>query len=383
VNERIPYGRQSVDEWDIAAVERVLRSDWLTQGPLVEEFENALAHRVGARFAVAVSSGTAALHLACLAGGIGLGDEVLTSPMTFVASANCALYCGGTPRFSDIEPDTANLDPNGLEDAISPKTRAIIPVHYAGHPCDMTAIGRIAQSRGLLVIEDACHALGAEYLSAPVGCCKYSDMAVFSFHPVKHITTGEGGAIITNDSEIYQRLRELRTHGIVKERARFRSFDQGVSGDWYYEMQELGYNYRITDIQCALGLSQLGRLDEFLMRRRSIAAAYGELLADMPGLRLPVEKDYARSAWHLYPVLLTDAIHRKRVFERLKAQGIDVQVHYIPVHFQPYYVDLFGYRPGDFPMAEAHYANVISLPMFPAMTDEQVERVAATLRTVL
>lgn len=384
-HEPIPYGKQWLDEADIEAVVEVLCSDWLTQGPKVDEFERRLAERCGAKHAVAVSSGTAALHLACLAASIGPGDEVVTSPMTFVASANCVLYVGAEPVFADVQPDTLNLDPARLRTALTERTRAIIPVHFAGHPCDMEEIAGLARARGITVIEDACHALGAEYRGSPVGACAYSDMTVFSFHPVKHATTGEGGAVLTNNPDLDRRLRMLRTHGITNDPALFLQADRETAGPWYYELQELGFNYRITDIQCALGLSQLGKLDQFLARRAEIAALYRRLLGGVDGLTLPCERDYVRHAWHIFPVRLTDTdtAKRKRIFERLRGQGIGVQVHYIPVHLQPLYRQRFSHAPGDFPNAERYYAETVTIPLFPKMRDEDAERVADALANAL
>jgi perosamine synthetase len=393
MNDPIPYGRQWIDDDDVAAVERVLRSDWLTQGPEVEAFERTLAERCGARFAVACSSGTAALHLACLAAGLGPKDEVVVPPMTFASTANCALYVGATPVFADVQPDTLNLDPDALTAAVTDRTRAVICVHFAGHPCDMDEIAAVARDRGLKVVEDACHALGATYHGQKTGACARSDMAVFSFHPVKHVATGEGGAVLTNDEGLAERLRTFRTHGITKDPEALTDIDTELDGAWYYEMQELGFNYRITDFQCALGRSQMAKLDGFLARRREIAALYGELLADVPGLTLPAVRDRVDHAWHIYPVRVSDpagaptgvgvpagdAKRRRAVFDRLRDRGILTQVHYIPVHLHPYYRRLLGTGPGDFPVAEAYYAGALTLPLFPKMTDADVERVAGTL----
>ena len=295
----IPYGRHYIDDEDIAEVIKVLKSDFITQGPKIKEFEDALCKYTGAKYAVAVSSGTAALHLACLASGIGRGDEVITSPITFVASANCVLYCGGIPLFVDIQNDTLNIDPEKIISKITNKTRAIIPVHFAGHPCDLEEIHSIAKKYRLFVIEDACHALGAEYRGTKIGSCQYSDMTVFSFHPVKSITTGEGGAILTNNETLYEKLLTLRTHGITKDKEKWKAREEG---DWYYEMQYLGYNYRITDFQCALGISQLRKLDRFISRRREIARIYTERLSRVEGIILPVERQYVKYAWHLYTI---------------------------------------------------------------------------------
>ncbi len=372
-NEPIPYGRQWVDDDDVAAVTAALRSDRLTQGPCVEEFEDALAQRCGAAQAVAVCNGTAALHLACLAAGIGPGDEVVTSPLTFAASANCALYAGAEARFADVRPDTGCMDAADLASRVTERTRAVVPVHYAGHPCDTDRIAEVARRAGAVVIEDACHALGAEHLGRSVGSCEHADMTVFSFHPVKHVTTGEGGAVLTNDDALAERLRTLRHHGIVADPARQR-FRGEEDGGWYYEVGELGHNFRITDLQCALGTSQLRKLDAWVARRREIKAAYDEAFAGLPGVDVPAETPGAISSWHLYP-LRVPAERRRAVYDGLHARGILVQVHYVPVHLMPVYRDRYGHGPGDFPAAEAYYAREISLPMFPALTDAQVARV--------
>lgn len=391
----IPYGHQWIEEDDVAAVTEVLRSDWLTTGPWVERFEGALAEAVGARYAVAVCNGTAALHLACLAAGVGPGDVVVTSPITFVASANCALYCGAMPIFVDIDPETRNLSPVRLRHAAGiakfagrPLQGAVIPVHYAGLPCALPEVAAVAGAHGLVVIEDACHALGAEYRVEDgswcrVGSCRHSAMAVFSFHPVKHITTGEGGAVTTNDPELYRRLLLLRNHGITRDPDRLGA----QPGGWYYEQQELGCNYRLTDIQAALGLSQLRKLDRFVARRRALAALYDVALAGLDELlTLPPEPEGYWSAYHLYAVQLRlERLRggRRAVYDALRAAGIGVQVHYLPVHLQPYYRDRLGYEAGDFPAAEAYYEGTLSLPMYPQLSDADAARVAATLRQTI
>lgn len=375
----IPYGRQWISEEDIAAVVEALRSDWLTQGPLVARFEEALAEACGARFAVAVANGTAALHLAALAAGFGPGDEVITSPNTFAASANCVLYAGGKPVFADIDAETYCLDPEAVRGRLSPATKGLIPVHFAGQPCDMGALSAIAREHGLTVIEDAAHAIGATYQvdgeTYRVGACAHSAMTIFSFHPVKHVTTGEGGAITTNDPALYQKLVQLRTHGITRDPERLTRNE----GPWYYEMQELGFNYRLTDFQCALGLQQLKRLDAFVARRRAIAAAYDQAFGPETELIVPLERAGATSAYHLYVVQFRTA-ERRKVFERLRELGLGVNVHYIPVHLQPYYVRELGCRPGDCPQAEAYYGRAVSLPMYPGMTDEEIARVIAAVK---
>jgi perosamine synthetase len=375
----LPYGRQAVEESDIEAVVKVLRSDWLTTGPKVVEFEEAFAAQVGAAYAVSFSSGTAALHAAAFAAGLKTGDEAITTPLTFAATANCVLYQGATPVFGDVCPDTLNLDPAQVEKMISTKTRAILPVDYAGHPADMAAILEIARRHGLIVIEDACHALGAEYSGKSVG--GIADMTVFSFHPVKHITTGEGGMVTTNNSEFAETLRRFRNHGISSE-ARQRQ----TTGQWHYEMVLLGFNYRLPDIVSALGLEQLKRLDSNLARRREIAARYTSAFREIPGIIVPAVRSEANPAWHLYPIQLDLqklSADRAQAFRALRAENIGVNVHYIPVHYHPYYRERFGAREGQFPVAEAAYERLISLPMFHAMTDADVEDVIRALRKVL
>jgi UDP-4-amino-4,6-dideoxy-N-acetyl-beta-L-altrosamine transaminase len=374
-----------VDEEDIRAVVDVLRSDWLTQGPAVGAFERALADYCGARHAVAVSSGTAALHLACLAAGVGPGDVGITSPITFVASANCIAFCGGSPAFADVDPRTITMDPSALEAACRRQApRVVIPVDFAGQPADLPAIYRIAQAYGARVIEDAAHALGASYQDQGkeirAGSCVHADMAILSFHPVKHITTGEGGAILTNDAELYRRLLDLRTHGITKDPNRLTRDE----GPWYYEQHELGLNYRLTDLQCALGLSQMRRMKQFMERRRELVQRYQEFLANREDVRLLTEIPGRRSSYHLLVAQLSGGAERRRAFiERLHAVGIRVQVHYIPVHLQPWYHKQFGYQPGDFPQAEAYYAGCVSLPLFPRMSDSDVQRCVAALQAAL
>jgi UDP-4-amino-4,6-dideoxy-N-acetyl-beta-L-altrosamine transaminase len=393
----IPYARQSLDEDDIAAVVEVLRGDWLTQGPTIAAFEAAIAERVGAAHGIAVATGTAALHCACYAAGVGPGDEVITAPITFAASGNCALFLGAEVRFADIRPDTYCLDPDKLEAAITPRTKAIIPVDYTGQCCDIDDINAIAARHGIAVIQDAAHALGATYRGRPVG--GLADMTIFSFHPVKHIAMGEGGLIAVDDGELADKLRLFRTHGITNDDARMTLPQQAADNDgphgerrndagrapWYYEMQALGYNYRITDIQCALGLSQLGKLDRFLERRREIAARYSQAFADSPYLMPPHVEPDREHAWHLYMLRLKlERMEktRRQVFEELRAQAIGVHVHYIPLHLQPYYRDAFGHRRGDFPEAEAFYDAALTIPLFPAMSDDDCGRViAAVLET--
>jgi perosamine synthetase len=375
----LPYGRQSVDEADIAAVAEVLRSDWLTTGPKVAEFEEAFAARVSAAHAVSFSSGTAALHAAAFAASLKPGDEAITTPLTFAATANCILYQGATPVFADVSRNTLNLDPEQIEKNITTRTRAFLPVDYAGHPADMSPIMEIARRHNLVVMEDACHALGAEYKGKRVG--SIADMTVFSFHPVKHITTGEGGMVATNNPQFAETLRRFRNHGISSE-ARQRQ----NAGQWHYEMVLLGFNYRLPDILCALGLQQLQRLDANLLRRRAIAARYTALLREIPEVIVPVVRDNVNPAWHLYPIRLDLkrlTADRAQIFRALRAENIGVNVHYIPVHYHPYYRERFGSRAGEFPIAEDAYERLISLPMFHAMTDDDVEDVIHALKKVL
>ncbi len=375
----LPYGRQSIDENDIQAVVDVLRSDWLTTGPKVGEFEEAFAAWVGAKHAVSFSSGTAALHAAAFGAGLKEGDEVITSPMTFAATANCVLYQSATPVFADVSPDTLNLDPEEAAVRVTPRTKAILPVDYAGHPADLDAISEIADRHGLVVIEDACHALGAEYRGRRVGGIAH--MTVFSFHPVKHLATGEGGMVATDNPEFAQTLRRFRNHGISSDARQRQS-----AGQWHYEMVLLGFNYRLTDMACALGISQLRRLEQNLARRRKIAARYDSAFSPMSGVIPPCIRGDANPAWHLYPIRLDLAklsAGRADVFRALRAENIGVNVHYIPVHYHPYYRERFGYRGGEFPIAEDAYERLISLPMFPAMTDEDVEDVIAAVGKVI
>lgn len=364
----LPYGRQSLDESDIQAVVDTLRSDWLTTGPKVVEFEEAFAAGVGARYGISFSSGTAALHGAAFAAGIGTGDEAITSPLTFAATANCLLYQGGKPVFADVCRDTLNLDPSRVASLVTSRTKALLPVDYAGHPADLNSFLDIAERHGLTLIEDACHALGAEYRDKKVGSIAH--MTVFSFHPVKHLTTGEGGMVTTDDAGFAETLRKFRNHGIntgARERQR--------EGQWHYEMVLLGYNYRLTDIACALGLSQLSKLEENLSRRREIAARYTTELRNIPGVVIPQVRNDASPAWHLYPIRVDSeklSAGREEIFRALRAENIGVNVHYIPVHLHPYYKDHFGYRGGEFPIAEKAYESLISLPMFHGMTDQDI-----------
>lgn len=378
-NTLLPYGHQQVEEDDIQAVVEVLRSDWITQGPKVSEFEEAFAAYVGTKYAVSFTSGTAALHGTAFASGFGPGDEVITTPMTFCSTANCILFQGAKPVFADVCSDTLNIDPDKVATQITPNTRAIIPVDYAGHPADLDIILELADRYGLMVIEDACHALGAEYKGRRVG--GISHMSVFSFHPVKHITTGEGGMVTTSDEALANRLRMFRTHGIASD-ARQRQ----AKGQWYYEMTALGYNYRLPDIGCALGLSQLKKLEKNLERRRQIAKQYFTAFTQMQGIILPTERAEVTSAWHLYPIRLDlEQLRatRAEIFAALRAENLGVNVHYIPVHYHPYYSKRFGYRGGEYPIAEAAYESLISLPMFHSMTAGDVEDVIKAVNKVI
>lgn len=376
----LPYGHQWIDEDDIAAVAAALRGEWITQGPTVEAFERKVAEYCGAQYAVAMSSGTAALHAACLAAGIGPGDEAITTPITFAATANAVLYCGGRPVFADIRPDTLTIDPKDIERRITPRTRAILPVDFAGLPSDMDSIREIAERHGLVVIEDAAHSLGARYKGRRVG--SLADMTVFSFHPVKHITTGEGGMVLTDNKVLYDRLRRIRHHGIVRapsqEGAQWKA--------WYYEIPEIGYNFRLTDFQCALGISQMKKLDAFVARRREIADKYRRALADLEALKLPVEPEEYESSYHIFVVqLVLEHLRADRdtIFDALRAEGIGVNVHYVPVHLHPYYRERFGYAPGSYPCAEAYFERALTLPLFPAMTEQDVTDVITAVRKVL
>lgn len=378
-NKFLPYGHQCIDNEDIKSVVEVLKSDWITQGPKIKEFEEAIAKFTGAKYAAALSSGTAALHAACFAAGITPGDEVITTPITFAASSNCILYSGGRPLFADIKEDTYNIDAGEIERKITSKTKAIIPVDFAGQPADVDEIYEIAKEHNLIVIEDASHALGAEYKGKKVG--SLSDLSIFSFHPVKHMTTGEGGMLVTNNKGFYERLLMFRTHGITKNKAKLIKNE----GPWYYEMQELGYNYRITDFQCALGLSQFKKLDKFIKRRREIVKRYNEAFKNIEEIVIPYEKPEVKSAWHIYVIRLKlDKLSstRKEIFEALRAENIGVHVHYIPVYYHPYYQEL-GYQKGLCPKAERYYEEAITLPLFPKMSDNEVEDVINAVRKVI
>jgi len=382
----IPYGRQSISEADIEAVVEVLRSDFLTQGPQVPAFEEALAKCVGADFAVAVNSATSALHIACLALELGPGDWLWTSPNSFVASSNCALYCGAQVDFVDIDPQTYNLCPQALKSKLKDAKKhgrlpkVVVPVHFAGQSCDMESISALAKEFGFRILEDASHAIGATWHKHKVGSCFYSDMTVFSFHPVKIITTAEGGCVTTNDPKLARHLTELRSHGITRKTALMTRCEEG---DWYYEQQKLGYNYRLTELQAALGLSQLGRLQEFIQGRHNIAAKYDSALKDLP-LVLPWQQQDSYSAFHLYVVQIIDTapLDRRMLFDKMRAEGISVNVHYIPIHTQPYYINL-GFKHNEFPIAEKYYHHTLSLPIYPDLSMADQDFVISCLKKAL
>lgn len=370
----IPYGRQTIEDDDIDAVIEVLKSDYLTTGPKIAEFEKSVADYVGAKYAVAISNGTSALHAACFAAGIGPGDEVITTPITFAASSNCVLYCGGTPVFADIDPKTYNIDPDDIRKKITDKTKAIIAVHLAGQPCDMDEIHKIAKENNLIVIEDGAHALGSVYKGKKVG--SLSDMTTFSFHPVKPITTGEGGMIVTDNEEFYKKMVLFRSHGITRDEAMMTRKD----GPWFYQQFDLGFNYRITDIQCALGCSQMKKLDRFLAKRKEIVLRYNEAFADCENIVTPYQLPETESGWHLYIVQVKNC-DRKQIFEALRDKGIGVNVHYIPVYMHPYYQE-HGYEDVHCKNAEEVYSHIISLPLYPGLTEEQQSYVIDTLKSL-
>lgn len=359
------YGKQYIDKADCRAVEQVLKSPFLTCGPKVKEFEQAICAYTGAKYCVAVNSATSGLHIAMLAAGVGAGDEVITTPITFLASANCARYVGADVKFADILPHTANIDPKEIKKQLTSKTKAIVPVHFAGQSCDMEAICNLVKNRRkkVYVIEDAAHAIGSEYKGSKVGSCKYSDMTVFSFHPVKTITCGEGGAVTTNSKELYQKLLAYRSHG------------SHHTEDWKYDMVKLGFNYRMTDIQAALGISQLKKLDKFKKRRREIVDYYNKYL----GLNHLKEEAFSNACFHLYPILVK---HRKDFYHKAKKAGLNLQVHYIPVHLQPYYKQ-FGYKEGDYPQAEAYYDRCISLPLYYELKNNDLKQIISVVKRCL
>lgn len=361
------YGKQNIEDDDIQAVVEVLKSSMLTCGPKVSEFEKAICDYTGAKYCVAVNSATSGLHIAMMAANVQENDEVITSPITFLASANCARFCGAKVVFADIEKETANINPIEIKKHITEKTKALVPVHFAGQSCDMEAIHKIAKKNNLYVIEDAAHAIGSDYKDTKVGCCKYSDMTVFSFHPVKTITTAEGGAVVTNNEILYKKLCSYRAHGMHK--------DGDMVNDWRYEMRELGYNYRMTDVQAGLGISQLKRLDQFKKRRREIVDYYNKNL----GIAHLIEKDFSNACFHLYPILVEE---REKFYFNARKAGLNLQVHYIPVHTQPYYQKQ-GYKWGDYPNAEEYYNHCVSLPLFPTLTDEDLEEIVKRIKGIL
>lgn len=396
----IPYSRQNITNEEIQAVVEALRSDFITTGPKVEEFENAIAEYCGARYAIAVSNGTAALHIAALALDLKEGDEGITSPNTFLSSGNCIAFCRGIPRFADINPDTYSINPKKIESAITPKTRVLIPVHFAGQPCDMEKIRDIAEDKNIYIIEDATHAIGSKWRAKndvwhKVGSC--SHLTIFSFHPVKTITTGEGGMILTNDESLACKCHLLRNHGITRDPKQFVSLEEvsvlstpssklpaprsvpsaPCSMPFYYEMHELGYNYRLTDFQSALGLAQLKRLDGFIERRRDIWKYYTSELSEIDGFTVPVEREGVRSAWHLYAAQVE---RRDELFNYLRERDIGAHAMYIPLHLQPYYQKNYGYRKGDFPNAEAYFDKCLVLPLFPALKDSELEYIVKTVK---
>lgn len=387
MRDYIPYGQQNISQDDIDAVVKVLRSDFLTQGPAIMAFERQVANYCGVKYAVAVASATAGLHIACLALGLASGDSLWTSPNTFVASANCALYCGAVVDFVDIDPKTYNLSPTRLAEKLAYASehrklpKVVIPVHFSGQSCEMEYIHSLSQQYGFRVIEDAAHGIGGRYRNQPIGCCEFSDLAVFSFHPVKIITTGEGGIVVTNRADLYEKLIRLRSHGITRNP----HLMQGGSDEpWYYQQLDLGYHYRMTDMQAALGSSQMHQLDTFVKRRHELVKTYNARLSDLPVV-LPYQDPQTSPSWHLYVIRLQlnhiQLTHRE-VFEKLRTAGIGVNLHYIPVHTQPYYQNL-GFNWGDYPESEQYYREAVTLPLYASLTDEQQDRIMATLREIL
>jgi len=389
----IPYGRQSIDDEDISAVIQVLKSDWLTCGPKVSEFEEALAEKCGAKFAIAVSNGTAALHIATIAAGLSNGDRAVTSAISFLASANCIEYTGASAAFADIDPATANISIESLKENWTENTKAVVAVDFAGQPCNLPEIGDFVKSKGGILIEDAAHSIGASFLykgeSYKVGGHPWADMTTFSFHPVKTITCGEGGAILTNNPDLANKCRLIRSHGMHKSTAEFKglgNLDLNEFGPWYYEMEEPGFNYRLSDIQCALGLSQLKKLDQFVNRRREIAALYNTLFEDTEKVTPLSELSHNTSAYHIYPVLIDfekNGVSRSAVIKRLQSLGICTQVHYIPIPLQPYYRNKYGFNEMKYPSATGYYKKCISLPVFPLLKDEEVRRIANTVKSII
>jgi len=366
--KKIPYSHQWIDNKDIKEVVKVLKSDWLTQGPKVEEFEKAIAKYCNAKYGVAFSSGTSALYAAYKTAGIKEGDEVVTTPLTFVATSNMISVLGAKPVFVDVEQDTLNINPELIERLITSRTKAIATVDFAGVSCDYDKILKIAKKNKLLLIEDACHALGTEYKGRKLG--SFADIAIVTFHPVKHITTGEGGVALTNNKNFYEKLKIVRNHGIIKKPEK---------GGWYYEVKEPSFNFRITDIQCALGISQLKKIDRFLKRRREIIAKYNKAFKDVKEIILPTEKNYLKTARYIYPIQVKKQ-NRKKVFSNLQEQGIGIQIHYMPLHLHPFYKKRFEYKKGDFPIAEEYYERAITIPLFPKMTNREVDYVIKSVK---
>ena len=379
------YGKQSIDENDIDAVVEVLKSDFLTQGPAIEKFEKCVAEYCGAKYAVAVTSATAALHISCLSAGLGKDDILWTSPITFTASANCGRYCGADVDFVDIDPSTYNMSIAELEkklQAAEIKPRVVVPVHLAGQSCEMDKIYKLSQKYGFKVIEDASHAIGADYKETKVGCCKYSDMTVFSFHPVKIVTTGEGGMVLTNDKDLYEKLVLYRSHGITRDP---KLMTGTADGPWYYQQIDLGFNYRMTDMQAALGYSQMQKVNEFVSKRRYLAKRYNELLKNINGIQLPDQNEDTKSSWHLYVVRVDFSKISKtknQIFAEMKEKGICLNLHYIPVHTQPYYENL-GFKGGDFPNSEKYYDEAFTLTLYYSLTDDQQDHIVKSLVEVL
>lgn len=373
----IPYGHQSINQDDIVAVTKILKSDWLTQGPAIEKFENAVAKKVSAKYAVAVANGTAALHAACFAAGIGPGDEVIVPTLTFTASANCVLFCGGTPVLCDIDPPTLTIDSPKIENKITPKTKAVIAVDFAGHPADWDKLKIIAKKHKLILIDDAAHAFGAKYHGKPIG--SIADLTTFSFHPVKAITTGEGGMVVTDNKEYTDKMLLFRNHGIAKP-SNLQPATYNLPG-WYQEMVTLGYNYRITDIQAALGLSQLKKLNRFLLRRRQIALQYMKAFSSIDEIILPPDHKNINHAWHIFPIQFR-SLNRNIVYEKLLKLGIKCQVHYLPIHLQPYYQKRLGYKAGDFPNSEVYYRQCLTIPLYPSLTEKMVKKVILAVQEV-
>jgi UDP-4-amino-4,6-dideoxy-N-acetyl-beta-L-altrosamine transaminase len=379
--EFIPYGKQHIDQDDINAVLETLQSDYITQGPKINEFEQHIAKYVGSKYAVTFNSGTAALHASYFALGLSDGDEFITTPITFVATANAGVYLGATPIFCDVDPSSGNIDPKEIEKKITKQTKLIAPVHYSGNPVDLEKIYTIAKKYNLFVVEDAAHALGTEYKESRTGDCKYSDITIFSFHPVKHITTGEGGAATTNSKDVYEKLLLFRSHGKTKDNNRMKRKNEGP---WYFEMQALGYNYRMTDIQAALGISQLNKLESFVKKRRQIAQKYDQVLKDSPYFE-PIQQTHeGKSAYHLYPVLLKNKYvkYKKEIFSQAFEKKIGLQVHYMPINMEPFY-EKKSYSKDDTPCAHQFYEQILSIPIYPDLHENQQNHVMDTLNCIM